>query len=158
MYPETGIGEQIPIFILQTSLGQGKKEEIMAGRQIYNPQSFRNVEADGKVIGFEFEFKLQYYRGITLSIIRDLKVCVDDVEYPREAVRLTVNGETFSLEETRTVVSSEFRWELGEFAKVTVLCDGGLAAGAHHISTLQHIAPSYMPFPIQAVCEADFEI
>ena len=37
----------------------------MAGRQIYNPDGFKNIEADGKVTGFEFQFKAQYYRGIT---------------------------------------------------------------------------------------------
>ena len=49
----------------------------MAGRQIYNPDGFRNMEADGRIIGYQFEFKAQYYRGITLSIVRDIKVNVD---------------------------------------------------------------------------------
>ena len=135
-----------------------KKEAGMAGRQIFNPEGFKNVEQDGKVCGFQFEFKLQYYRGITLSIIRDIKVTIDGEEIPREDVRLTVHGETFTLEETRTVVSSLYRWELGEYAAVTVVKEGGLSKGAHHIEVLQHIAPSYMPFPIQANCVTDFEI
>jgi hypothetical protein len=130
----------------------------MAGRQIYNPKSFQNVEKNGKVTGFEFQFKLQYYRGITLSILRDIRVKIDNEDIPRENVRITVNGETFTLEETRTVVSPLYRWEFGENAAITVLKDGGLSKGSHHISTLQHIAPSYMPFPIQCMCEADFEI
>ncbi len=130
----------------------------MAGRQIYNPDGFKNVEKDGKVCGFQFQFKLQYYRGITLSIIRDIKVVIDGEELPREAVSITVNGETFTLEECRTVVSPLYRWEFGEFATVTAAKEGGLAKGPHHICVLQHIAPSYMPFPIQSTCEADFEI
>ncbi len=130
----------------------------MAGRQIFNPEGFKNVEQDGKACGFEFQFKLQYYRGITLSIIRDLAVTIDGEAIPREDVRLTVNGETFTLEEARTVVSPLYRWEFGEYATVTVVKEGGLAKGPHHISVIQHIAPSYMPFPIQAACDADFEI
>lgn len=130
----------------------------MAGRQIYNPDGFKNIEADGKVTGFEFQFKAQYYRGITLSIVRDIKVNVDGVDYPREAVRLTVNGETFTLEEMRTVIDSDYRWEFGDYATVTVLTEGGLSKGNHHINTLQIIDPSYMPFQIEAICEADFVI
>ncbi len=130
----------------------------MAGRQIYNPDSFKNIEKDGKVIGYQFDFKAQYYRGITLSIIRDIKVNVDGEDVPREDIRLTVNGETFTLEEARTVIDPEYRWEFGEYATVSVLKEGGLAAGSHHISALQVIAPSYMPFQIEAVCEADFMI
>jgi hypothetical protein len=130
----------------------------MAGRQIFDPAGFKNVEKDGSVCGFSFAFKLQYYRGITLSIIRDIAVTIDGEKIPRENVLLTVNGETFTLEETKTVVSPLYRWEFGEYATVTVKKEGGLAKGSHHISVLQHIAPSYMPFPIQANCEADFTI
>ena len=130
----------------------------MAGRQIYNPDGFKNVEQDGKVCGFQFEFKLQYYRGITLSIVRDLAVTIDGEQIPREDVRFTVHGETFTLEQMRTVVSPLYRWELGEYATVTVIKEGGLAKGPHHLEVLQHIAPSYMPFPIKANCAADFEI
>ena len=130
----------------------------MAGRQIYNPEAFKNVEADGKIIGFSFEFKAQYYRGFTLSIVRDIKVNVDGVDYPREAVRFTVNGETFTLEEMRTVIDSDYRWEFGEYATVTVKKEGGLVAGKHHIKSVQLIVPSYMPFPVKANCETDFVI
>ena len=56
------------------------------------------------------------------------------------------------------MVSPLYRWEFGEYAEVTVAKEGGLSKGPHHISVLQHIAPSYMPFPIQVNCDADFEI
>lgn len=130
----------------------------MAGRQIYNPDSFRNIEKDGKVIGYQFDFKAQYYRGITLSIIRDIRVNVDGEDVPREDIRLTVNREMFTLDEIRTVIDPEYRWEFGEYATVSVMKEGGLKAGSHHINALQVIAPSYMPFQIEAVCEADFMI
>ncbi len=130
----------------------------MAGRQIFNPDGFRNVEENGKPVGFQFEFKAQYYRGFTLSIVRDIKVNVDGIDYPRESVRFSVNGETFTLEEMRTTIDSDYRWEFGDYATVTVLTEGGLAKGEHHITAVQIIAPSYMPFVTEAVCEADFEI
>lgn len=130
----------------------------MAGRQIYNPDGFKNMEADGKIVGFSCEMKAQYYRGITLSIVRDIKVNVDGTDYNREDVRLTVNGETFTLEEMRTVIDPDYRWEFGDYAAVSVMTEGGLAAGVHHMKAVQVIDPSYMPFQIEAVCEADFEI
>lgn len=130
----------------------------MAGRQIYNPEGFKNIEKDGSIIGYQFEFKAQYYRGFTLSIIRDIKVNVDGVDEPRENIRLTVNGETFTLDETRTMIDPDYRWEFGDYATVTVLKDGGLPQGKHHIKAVQIIAPSYMPFQLEPVCETDFEI
>lgn len=130
----------------------------MAGRQFYNPKAFANVVRDGEIIGYAFEIKQQYYRSITLSILRNLKITVDGEEAAREDIRLTVNGETFTLEECRTVIDPEYRWEFGDFATVTVLKKGGLAAGKHHILCHQSIAPSYMPFTWEVDCPADFEI
>ncbi|MDD3402495.1 MAG: DUF6379 domain-containing protein [Hespellia sp.] len=130
----------------------------MAGRQIYNPDGFKNIEKDGKIVGFQCEMKAQYYRGITLSIVRDIKVNVDGTDYNREDVRLSVNGETFTLEEMRTVIDSDYRWEFGDYATVSVMTEGGLTAGTHHIKAVQVIDPSYMPFQVEAVCEADFDI
>lgn len=130
----------------------------MAGRQIYNPKGFRNVEQDGKVIGYQFQFKAQYYRGFTLSIVRDIRVEVDGEAAAREDIRFSVNDATFTLEEMRTVIDSDYRWEFGEYATVTVLKEGGLAKGTHHIKAMQIIAPSYMPFQTEANCETDFVI
>lgn len=130
----------------------------MAGRPIYNPEGFKNVEENGKIVGYQFQFKAQYYRAFTLSILRDIKINVDGNDEPRENIRLTVNDATFTLEETRTVIDPDYRWEFGDYATVTVLKDGGLAKGPHHIKAVQIIAPSYMPFQLETVCETDFEI
>ena len=130
----------------------------MAGRQIYNPEGFKNIEQDGKVVGFSFEFKLQYYRSITLSIIRDLPLWIDGEQITRENIRVTINGEMFTMDEMNTVVEPHYRWEFGDFATVTVNKDGGLAPGKHHIKAIQIVAPSYMPHILEEVCECDFEI
>lgn len=128
----------------------------MFPRQMYNPNGFKNTEQDKKVIGFQFDMKIQYYRGITLSIIRNIEVEVDQKKYERESIRFTVNGETFTLEEMRTVISN--RWLFGQYATVTVLTEGGLAKGKHHIKCTQTIAPSYMPCILENAGEYDFEI
>lgn len=130
----------------------------MAGRQIFDPQGFCNVVAEGKTVGYAFAFKAQYYRSFTLSILRNISVSVDGEEAKREDLRLTVNGETFTLDECRTVIDPEYRWEFGDYATVTVLKEGGLSAGQHHIHAHQSIAPSYMPFTVEADCDVDFEI
>jgi hypothetical protein len=123
---------------------------------MFNPDSFKNEECDGKTVGFSFETKIQYYRGITLSIIRDLKVEIDGKAFPRDSIRFAVNGECFSLEEMRTVLSN--RWHFQQWGKVIVLADGGLSKGKHHIKFTQVIAPSYMPQILTGTGERDFTI
>ncbi|WMJ90121.1 C-glycoside deglycosidase beta subunit domain-containing protein [Anaerocolumna sp. MB42-C2] len=128
----------------------------MFPKQMYRPDGFKNVEKEEGVVGFSFDMKIQYYRGVTLSIIRNIEVNVDGIDYPRDAIRFTVNGETFTLEEMRTVISN--RWLFGQYATVTVLSDGGLDKGVHHIKCTQTIAPSYMPHILVHSGEYDFEV
>ena len=130
----------------------------MAGRQYFNPTSFKNVVENGKVVGYSFEIKAQYYRSITLSILRNIIVTLDGETADRKDIRLTVNGETFTLEECRTVIDPEYRWEFGEYATVTVLKEGGLSKGKHSLLVHQSIAPSYMPFTVEADCPIEFEL
>ena len=130
----------------------------MAARQIFNPDGFKNIIEDGKIIGFEFQFKAQYYRGFTLSILHNVSVNVDGEDFAREDICITVHGETFTLDQASTVIDPDYRWELGEYATISVKKEGGLAKGSHHIKSVQKIVPSYMPFPIEAVCETDFVI
>ncbi|MBQ9064210.1 MAG: hypothetical protein IJ123_02060 [Blautia sp.] len=130
----------------------------MAARQIFNPDGFKNIVEDGKATGFQFEFKAQYYRGFTLSILHNISVNVDGEDFAREDICISVHGETFTLDQALTVVDSDYRWEFGEYAAILVKKDGGLAPGKHHIKAVQLIVPSYMPFPTEAVCETDFVI
>lgn len=128
----------------------------MFERNMFNKDSFKNIEKDGVIIGFQFDFKAQYYRGFTLSILRDIKVTVDDVTYDRDAIRFTLEGDTFTLDEMETVIT--YRWKFGQYATVTVLKEGGLAKGSHHIQSTQVIAPSYMPSILVHTGECDFQI
>ena len=130
----------------------------MAARQIFNPDGFKNIVEGDKITGYQFQFKAQYYRGITLSIVHNISVNVDGEDAAREDISMTVNGETFTLDQMLTVVDPDYRWEFGEYATVNVKKEGGLSKGAHHIKAVQLIVPSYMPFPIEAVCETDFVI
>ena len=128
----------------------------MLATHMLNPNAYKNVTEDGKTVGFSFQMRVPYYRGITLSIIRNIQVVVDGEEFPREALTITVNGETFTLEEARTVISN--RWLFGQFGEITVKKDGGLSAGKHHIAVTITVAPSYMPMQLVRSREADFSL
>lgn len=128
----------------------------MFTRYMFRPEGFTNTVVDGKTIGFQFDFKIQYYRGVTLSIIRGIEVWVDGEGFAREDIRFSIRGETFTLDEMRTVI--DYRWLFGEWATVTVLKEGGLSKGPHHIKATQTIAPSYMPMILVHTGECDFEI
>ena len=130
----------------------------MAARVVFDPAGFENIVENGEATGFRFRWKSQYYRGITLSIVHDIKVNIDGEDISPEDISMTVNGETFTLDEMSTVVDSDYRWEFGDYAAVNVKKPGGLSAGPHHLVAVQHIAPSYMPFPWITECKTEFTL
>ena len=107
--------------------------------------SVRNVvDADGAVTGFSFATHIPYYRGLGLSMIEVPEVAVDGVAVSEEDLRFTYNGVTRTFAELADV--SDVRWELRTFATITVLRDGGLAAGEHEIFVNLRLRVSYLPF------------
>jgi len=106
----------------------------------------RNVSRDGRTEGFQFGARLPYYRGLGLSMVEDVAVTVDGEKIARDQVRLTVGAKTYTLDE----LEKEFEavWEMGDVATVTVLKQGGLKPGEHHLELAEQLRISYMPFPI----------
>ena len=105
---------------------------------------FENVEEDGAATGFAFLGRLPYYRGLGLSMIEDILVSVDGEKIPREDVRFSVRGKTYSLDEMETVYDD--RWNFGEKAKIIALKPGGLAPGRHKVEFGVRMRISYLPF------------
>ncbi|MBS0422665.1 MAG: hypothetical protein JSR66_33470 [Proteobacteria bacterium] len=104
---------------------------------------FRNVEENGRRIGFQLRMRLANYRGYLLSQIEDIRISVDGDAIPRKDIRFAIGGKTYTLDEMEEVVDN--RWELRQVATVTCLKPGGLTAGEHEVSAEEHIRASYIP-------------
>ena len=102
--------------------------------------------ADGKVTGFSMKTRVNYYRGIPLSMVHDLEVELDGEKMDRDKVKLTVDGiDYFTADEMETVTA--YKWEFGEEATVVVEKEGGLPAGEHDVTLSQTIRTEYIPVP-----------
>ncbi len=102
--------------------------------------------ADGKVTGFSMKTRVNYYRGIPLSMVHDLEVELDGEKMDRSKVKLTVDGiDYFTADEMETVTA--YKWEFGEEATVVVEKEGGLPAGEHDVTLSQTIRTEYIPVP-----------
>ena len=100
----------------------------MFENNVFVEGSCRNVEEDGKIIGYEMETYITYYRGIPLSMVNHIKVETDGVEVPRENIRFTPDHiDWFTLDEMETVAG--IKWEYDQKATVRVLQEGGLPKG-----------------------------
>lgn len=105
---------------------------------------FRNVIEDGAVTGFQFRARLPYYRGLGLSMVESLVVTVDDQRFSRQAVRVTLHGSTYTLDEME--LEYKDRWEFGEEGIFRIEKDLGLSSGLHKIELEATLRISYLPF------------
>lgn len=128
----------------------------MFDHRIICEEGFRNVSEGGTITGFEFQARLPYYRGLGLSMVEDLSVTVDGVEVPREDIRFSVRGRSWTLDELETCYDD--RWNFGEKATIFVARPGGLAAGRHQLKLAERLRISYLPFVPTTTFETDLEL
>lgn len=115
----------------------------MFDRFLISDDGFKNVVQGGEVIGFQLNVRITYYRGVTLSAIEGFEVKVDGRSFPREDNLFTVRGRTYTFTELEG--EGKERWELGEFARLTVPLPGGLTPGPHIVEVLELLRISYLP-------------
>jgi hypothetical protein len=125
----------------------------MYDQHIIYPGSVKNAE-DGS--GWQLGARLPYYRGQILSAVEDIALAVDGEKIPREQVRFTVRGRTYTLEQLETEYVE--RWEFGEVAEVSVLQPGGLAPGRHQVTAAVQLRISYLPWAPVTSCTIEAAI
>jgi len=107
-------------------------------------EGFENILQQDRTVGFAILARLPYYRGLGLSMVEDISLSVDGEAVPRENIRFTVRGRTWTLAEMETEYKD--RWNFGEKALISALKPGGLAAGKHKIELAERLRISYLPF------------
>ncbi len=109
---------------------------------------FGNVEKDGKTVGFQYKARVNYYRGIPLSMVNDIRVKVDGEDIERGKIKFSVDEDWFTLDEMETVTF--LKWEFGQKATIFIEREGGLSPGDHELFVTQIVRNAYMPFPLTA--------
>jgi Domain of unknown function (DUF6379) len=112
--------------------------------------SLRNTGPANAPIGFAFDVKLGYYRGLGLSMVEALDVTVDGAAIPTAVIRFNEGPGPIALADMETAYDR--RWAFGAAATITVDHPGGLSAGEHQLTLMQRLRVSYMPFPSVRNC------
>jgi hypothetical protein len=115
----------------------------MFDKYLIGEKGFRNVAEDSSVTGFQLQVRITYYRGLGLSMVEGFEVKVDGHSFPREDNLFTVRGRTLTHKEMETEYVE--KWEMGEFATLTVPLPGGLTPGKHEVEVAEFLRVSYVP-------------
>lgn len=105
--------------------------------------SLKNVYVNGNVVGYEFDVRLAYYRGLYLSCIDVLEVFIDGEKVLEDTIRFGINEKQFAVCQLKHCYT-EF-WGLLDPANITVLQPGGLAPGEHKVELKLILRIPYMP-------------
>jgi hypothetical protein len=106
----------------------------------------RNYRDDaGQVAGFELDIRIDYYRGIVLSMIDRLAVVVDGTRYESDVVGFRLPGGDRVWSDADRLADGDTRWQWGDWATLVVPVAGGVTPGEHTITLEQDLRVSYMP-------------
>ena len=102
--------------------------------------AIRNVDAEGVIIGYEFDIKYPSYRGVYLSCIEELKFSVDQELVDPSKVYFELNGKQFLLSEIPECYKEY--WFVRDKATVRVMQSGGITRGKHEVNVyMKHRVP-----------------
>lgn len=122
--------------------------------------SLKHYYVNGKKMGYQFQIRLNYYRGHFLSVIDEFAVRLDGQAVPEEHIRFCIHGKEFSPVEFDKCYT-EF-WQITEPAAIRVYAPGGIDEGEHNVdvtlifrSPYMAIGPDHQYMPVDS-CGSKF--
>ena len=117
----------------------------MNEKEVIQSRGFRNVYSGGKAVGFQVRYRLDYYRGIWLSMSEGFNVTVDGEKFSRDQIKLTLEGHTYTMDEAAK--RSDVHWSNQVPITLTIDKPGGLSLGLHNLEISEYHRVSYTPYP-----------
>ena len=96
-----------------------------------------DVNEDGKIDGYQFNFKNPFYTAEPISAIEDFLISIDGEKVDPKKVTLKVREQEILASQAKTVY--EIWMALGEVIPVYVEKVGGLAKGEHDMELILHL-------------------
>lgn len=115
----------------------------MLEKECIQSRGFRNTVKQNEVVGFQFDIRLMYYRGLWLSQIRPITVKIDGQEVPQTDILWEIEGEKYTHEEMAQI--GDIQWNVLSPATIHVKKKGGLELGYHELEVDHRFSSSYMP-------------
>ena len=128
----------------------------MLEKELIQYRGFRNTyDENGNCDGFEFRYRLSYYRGAWLSQLRLGRVIVDGEPYYPDSGLVTwvIQGKEYTPAEMEK--DNKGFWPMTEPATIRIKKPGGLAQGYHEIEVHSYVSHSYMPPSMDEYVDSD---
>ncbi len=118
--------------------------KTISDKYVIAKESFKNVEQDGRITGFQINVRVPYYRGFYLSMLKGIELVVDGESFSPDKISVTLGEKTYPLAQFEN--DPDNRWEYGKFGVLTVAKPGGLAPGEHEVTVRFSLDIYYMRY------------
>lgn len=115
----------------------------MLETHVIQTRGFRNIEHDGKIVGFELRVRSTYYRGAWLSLFRPGNVTVDGEVFNKDEIVWCIEGIDYTPAEMLKI--DYVQWPNATAATLKIKKPGGLAQGYHEVDVDYRYIMSYIP-------------
>jgi hypothetical protein len=110
---------------------------------VIDENNFYNLKINNKVVGFNLDLRLNYYRGLPVSCLEKLSVTVDGQVIPQHLMLFCINGKKFSMEQIPQLFAEY--WGINTIAQLYVY-NNGLEEGEHQVDIEMILRCPYMQF------------
>jgi hypothetical protein len=99
----------------------------MFDRFVINDTGFRNLYEEGSAVGFVVNARINYYRGIPLSMLDDVKIIIDGETFKTDVMTFDIDNIKYSFAEMNEI--SNINWFFGDDLRIEISKPGGLQPG-----------------------------
>lgn len=111
--------------------------------RVIREDGFYNMTLNGKTVGFNLDLRINYYRGLPLSSVHQIKLTVDGEEIPQDLMLFELNGKFFTVDQLPELYAEY--WGIKKAAHLRVY-NGGLEDGIHDVDVHIEYKSPYMSF------------
>lgn len=111
--------------------------------RVIREDGFYNIALNGRIVGFNLDLRINYYRGLPLSSVQKIKLFVDGKEISSDLMLFNLNGKFFTIEQLPKLYAEY--WGIKQAAHLRVY-NGGLTEGVHDVDINIEYKSPYMSF------------
>ncbi|MGD0878523.1 MAG: DUF6379 domain-containing protein [Anaerolineales bacterium] len=118
----------------------------MYDTHILTDMGCRSVWEHGKKVGYCVNLTINYYRGLPLCCVDEIALKVDGKPIDPADMVLQLRGKELPYQEIlKNDFPTDFYWMLGEYLRVIIMKEGGIAQGRHEVKLKLCTRRSYTP-------------
>lgn len=111
--------------------------------RVLREDGFYPILINGKSVGFNLDLRINYYRGLPVSSVEEIRLKIDGNEISQEKILVSINEKLFSVKQLKELYAEY--WGI-KTPMHLLINDYQIEAGTHEVAvTVYHRSP-YMKF------------